>query len=101
DWSSERGAIEQEVARDRSDPAYLVTAAARQAMFAGSLDAQDGLGTRESFDAMSAAQIKQFYQSWYGPDDAALIVAGDLDPQKTIAEARRLFGPIPRRTHPP
>jgi zinc protease len=101
DWSSERGAIEQEVARDRSDPEYVVTAAARAAMFAGTPDANDGLGTKASFDAMTADQLKQFYMKWYGPDDAVIVVVGDLDPQRTIESVRRLFGPIPRRAHPP
>lgn len=101
DWSNERGAIEQEVARDRSDPEYVVTAAARAAMFSGTPDANDGLGTKASFDAMTAAQLKHFYTTWYGPDDAVLVVAGDLDPQRTIGTVRRLFGAIPRRTHPP
>jgi zinc protease len=101
DWANERGAIEQEVARDRSDPEYVVTAAARAAMFAGTPDADDGLGTKASFDAMTADQIKRFYQTWYGPDDAVLVAAGDLDPRATIAQVRRLFSSIPRRMHPP
>jgi zinc protease len=101
DWSNERGAIEQEVARDRSDPEYVVSAAARAAMFAGTPDANDGLGTKASFDAMTAAQLKQFYASWYGPDNAVLVIAGDLDPHRTIDTVRRLFGSITRRAHPP
>jgi zinc protease len=100
DWQNERGAIEQEVARDRSDPEYVVTAAARAAMFAGTADASDGLGTKASFDAMTADQLKTFYQRWYGPDDAVLVAAGDLDPKKTIAIVKQLFSAIPRRTHP-
>ena len=101
DWANERGAIEQEVARDRSDPEYVVTAAARAAMFAGTPDAHDGLGTKESFDAMTAQQLKRFYRTWYGPDDAVLVVAGDVDPRTTVARVGQLFGSIPRRTHPP
>jgi len=101
DWANERGAIEQEVARDRSDPEYVVTAAVRAAMFAGTPDADDGLGTKASFDAMTADQIKRFYTTWYGPDDAVLVVAGDIDPNATIDVVRRLFGAIPRRAHPP
>ncbi len=99
-WASERGAIEQEVSRDRSDPRYVIAAAARSTLFAGTPDADDGLGTKASFDAMTAAQLKQFYDTWYGPDDAVLVAVGDLDPNATLALARKLFSPIPRRTHP-
>lgn len=99
-WAQERGAIEQEVSRDRSDPQYLVTAAVRAAMLRGTPYAGDGLGTRESFDAMTAAQLKAFYDAWYSPDDAVVVAAGDLDPAKTIALMERRFGSIPNRTHP-
>lgn len=100
DWASERGAIEQEVARDRSNPDYLITAAVRAAMFGGFADSSDGLGTIASFDAMTGAALKSFYQTWYGPENAVLVAVGDLDPTKTIEDVRRLFESIPQRALP-
>jgi zinc protease len=46
EWSEERGAIEQEVAEDLSDPWYRLTQRIKQDMFAGTAYIQDPLGTR-------------------------------------------------------
>ena len=46
-WDKERGAIEQEVARDLSDPDYVFYTRLLASMFAGTPYAHDALGTRD------------------------------------------------------
>ena len=98
EWDQERGAIEQEVSRDLSNPTYKFVARLNAAMFAGTPYAHDPLGTRESFDKTTGAMLGDFYKQWYTPANAILIVAGDVDPNATLAQIRRLFEPIP--SHP-
>lgn len=100
DWDKERGAIEQEVAQDLSNPEYILFTRLRAAMFAGTSYAHDGLGTKPSFDKTTAAMLKSFHDKWYAPNNAILVVAGDLDPAATLAKIRKLFGGIPARTLP-
>jgi predicted Zn-dependent peptidase len=54
------------------------------------------IGSMRDLDAASLEDIKQFFRTYYTPDNAVLSIAGDFEP----AEARRLverhFGPIPR-----
>src|ERR1700742_388022 len=50
DWAKERGAIEQEVAADYSNPSYTLYMKLRAAMFAGTPYEHVALGTRPSFD---------------------------------------------------
>src|ERR1700744_3906408 len=50
DWSKERGAIEQEVAADMSNPAYVLYQKLRAQLFAGTPYEHSALGTRPSFD---------------------------------------------------
>jgi zinc protease len=99
-WEHERGAIEQEVARDLSNPEYLFYTDLLTAMFKGTPYAHDALGTRPSFNATTGAMLKSFHQTWYAPNNAILVIAGDVDPAKTIAEVRNLFGGIPAKTLP-
>jgi zinc protease len=99
-WDQERGAIEQEVAQDLSNPEYVMMTKLRAALFDGSVYAHDALGTRESFDATTAEMLKRFHDRWYAPNNAILVVAGDLDPPATLAKIKRLFGPIPALTLP-
>ena len=49
-WKEERGAIEQEVAADLSNPQYVFYTQLLEAMFQGTPYAHDALGTRPSFD---------------------------------------------------
>lgn len=100
-WSEERGAIEQEVSRDLSSPTYKFLVQMDQDMFAGSPYEHDPLGTRESFDKTTGAMLKSFEETWYAPNNAILIITGQVDPEKTIATIKQLYGSIPRRTIPP
>ncbi|HYC08955.1 MAG TPA: pitrilysin family protein [Steroidobacteraceae bacterium] len=101
EWSQERGAIEQEVAQDLSEPAYRLYEKLRARMFAGTPYAHDALGTRPSFDKTTAAMLKSFHDAWYAPNNAILVIAGDIDPPTTLDEVRRLFGDIPAKKLPP
>ncbi|MBW4050662.1 MAG: insulinase family protein [Proteobacteria bacterium] len=99
-WKQERGAIEQEVAQDFSDPDYVLYEKMRAQMFAGTPYAHDALGTRPSFNATTAAMLHRFYDTWYAPNNAILVIAGDVDPQSTLLEVKRLFGGIPAKKLP-
>ena len=100
DWDTERGAIEQEVAQDLSNPDYALYEKLRTIMFAGSQYEHDALGTRPSFDRTTAAMLKSFHDAWYAPNNAILIVVGDLDPQATLTKIKTLFGPLKPKTLP-
>lgn len=99
-WNKERGAIEQEVAQDISNPQYLFYTKLLQAMFHGTPYEHDALGTRPSFEKTTGAMLREFYDKWYAPNNAIMVIAGDVDPQKTLAEVKSLFGDIPRKKLP-
>jgi zinc protease len=101
DWKQERGAIEQEVAQDLSNPSYILYSKVRTAMFAGTPYAYDALGTRPSFEKTTAAMLKKFHDTWYAPNNAILVVVGDVDPKATLLEVKQLFGTIKPKKLPP
>jgi zinc protease len=101
EWKNERGAIEQEVAQDMSEPSYVLYEKLRARMFAGTPYAHDALGTRPSFDKTTAAMLKSFHDTWYAPNNAILVIAGNVDPPGTLIEVRQLFGDIGAKKLPP
>ncbi|HEU4623223.1 MAG TPA: pitrilysin family protein [Steroidobacteraceae bacterium] len=101
DWDTERGAIEQEVAQDLSEPDYVLYSKLREAMFAGTPYAHDALGTRQSFEKTTAAMLKRFHDAWYAPNNALIVIAGDVDPKTTLQSIERLFGDIKAKRLPP
>ncbi len=100
-WDKERGAIEQEVASDLSNPEYKFIDRLNTEMFAGTPYAHDPLGTKASFDKTTGPMLKDFYDKWYSPSNVVLIVAGDVDPVATMAKIRALYGSIPSHPVPP
>jgi len=96
DWLEERGAIEQEVTRNNSDASYRLGVKILHHVMAGTHYANDGLGTLQSFGKqIGSPQLRAFYGTWYHPNNALYVIAGDIDPQVAIASVRRSFGAMP------
>ena len=94
-WDKERGAIEQEVAQDLSNPEYVFYMQLLAAMFKGSPYEHTGLGTRPSFDKTTDADLRKFHHTWYVPNNAILIIVGDVQPESALEQVEKIFGGIP------
>lgn len=100
-WQQERGAIEQEVAQDLSSPQYVFYSRLLAEMFAGTVYEHDALGTRESFDRTTGTMLRKFHEAWYAPNNAILVIVGNVDPGRTLGLVKRVFEAIPARLVPP
>ena len=58
------------------------------------------VGWMSDLEAMTPDDARAFYQRWYVPANAALVVAGDVDVAKVRALAERYYGRIPARAVP-
>ncbi len=99
-WDQERGAIEQEVAQDLSNPTYVFYTKLLERMFAGTPYSHDPLGTRPSFDKTTGAMLREFHTAWYVPNNAILVISGDVDPEKALGEVKMFFEAIPSQPLP-
>jgi zinc protease len=99
-WKNERGAIEQEVARDLSNPQYVFFTKILKALYKGTPYEHDALGTRPSFDKTTGAMLKKFHDTWYAPNNAVFVIVGKVDPQATLEKVKTLFGNIPGKKLP-
>jgi len=100
EWAQEKGAIEQEVARDLSNPTYKFLTRVNEDLFSGTVYSHDALGTKDSFDATTGTMLKTFYRDWYAPNNAILVIAGDVDPSAVLAKVKELYGKIEKRSVP-
>jgi zinc protease len=94
-WDKERGAIEQEVAQDLSNPEYVFYTQLLTAMFKGSPYDHDALGTRPSFDKTTDADLRKFHNAWYVPNNAILVIVGDVEPRAALEQAKQIFENLP------
>src|SRR3569833_893796 len=99
-WKQERGAIQQEVSRDLSNPIYAFITRLNHDLFRGTPYETDPLGTTESFDKTTGAMLKEYYKKWYAPNNAILVISGDVDPEATLAKVREYYGKIGRHDVP-
>ncbi len=54
------------------------------------------IGDISDVQAASAADVRQFFRTWYGPQNASLAIVGDFDPAVVKQLVQKYFGPIPR-----
>ena len=100
EWEHERGAIEQEVQRDLSNPTYKFISRLNEDMFTGSPYAHDPLGTKASFDQTTGKMLEDFYKQWYTPSNAILVIVGDIDSTAVMAKVKQLYEPVPSHALP-
>ena len=59
------------------------------------------IGWMDDLENMSAQDARDWYARWYVPNNATLVVAGDVKADEVIALAQKHFGGLPARTLPP
>ncbi|WP_147465815.1 M16 family metallopeptidase, partial [Pseudomonas syringae] len=59
------------------------------------------IGWMADLERMKVEELRHWYESWYAPNNATLVVVGDVQPDDVKALAERFFGSIPRRDVPP
>ncbi|NWG71956.1 MAG: insulinase family protein [Parvularculaceae bacterium] len=57
-------------------------------------NAHNFYGDLEDLDAATLADVAKFFDDFYAPNNAVLVVAGDVDPKETMAWVRSYFGGI-------
>ncbi|HEY6462938.1 MAG TPA: pitrilysin family protein, partial [Polyangiaceae bacterium] len=58
------------------------------------------IGSPADLQAASVADVKQFFDTWYDPANASMVVAGDFDPRAARDLVERWFGTIPTHGKP-
>jgi zinc protease len=58
------------------------------------------IGWMSDLQNMTVEDAREFYQRWYAPNNAVLVVVGDVEPREVIALAQKHFGDIKSRPLP-
>ncbi|MHB1084091.1 MAG: M16 family metallopeptidase [Thiobacillus sp.] len=58
------------------------------------------IGWMDDLQNMTGQDARDWYARWYAPNNATLVVAGDVKADEVIALARQYFGPLPARALP-
>ena len=82
---------------NENSPAYLLMEGVRSKLYPDHPYSQSGIGTEAEIGKLDRAKALAFYQRYYGPGNAVLLVAGDVEEGEVRALAEKTFGSIPRR----
>jgi zinc protease len=58
------------------------------------------IGWMDDLENMRVDDARAFYERWYAPNNATLVIVGDVAPEEVFKLARQHFGSIPRKTLP-
>jgi zinc protease len=58
------------------------------------------IGWRSDIEGVSTGRLKEFYDTFYHPDNATAMVIGDFEETEALARIAKHFGAIPRAGHP-
>ena len=86
--------------RTEDSPRALMHEAMAATVFVASPYRRPIVGWMNDLDAMTAADVREFYQRWYVPANAAVVVAGDVDIDQVRQWAEKYYGPIAQRAVP-
>ncbi|HEY0510342.1 MAG TPA: pitrilysin family protein [Thermoanaerobaculia bacterium] len=97
--ASERQVILEEIAMYDSEPWDALEMAVHARLFGPHPYGRQVLGTREELLATGAAELRDFHRRFYRPDNAILVLAGDID-DAALAAVERTLGAIPPGAEP-
>jgi len=100
DWALEKGAVLSELDGDFSQPLFQLTQGVREAAYPGSPYALNALGHRADVVKSTAADLRAYYDTYYAPNNATLVVTGDVKAADVFAFAQTFFGSIPSKVIP-
>ncbi len=58
------------------------------------------IGTHEDLEAATLGDVREFFERWYGPENAVLAIAGDIDAARTRKLVEKWFAGIPGKARP-
>ncbi len=94
--------MEERRMRTEDKPTALTYEQFKAAAFVSSPYHNPIIGWMADLKSLTVADLKDWYARWYAPDNATLVVVGDVDPQAVLALAKRHYGPLePSGVKPP
>jgi zinc protease len=95
DVATERQVIlEERAQRTDSDPGSLLSEQMRAAQFMNHPYAIPVIGWRHEMADLSREDALEYYERFYAPNNATLVIAGDVEPEAVRALAEKHYGPL-------
>jgi zinc protease len=92
----QRGVVQNEKRQGENEPYSLSEELITKAVFPASHPySHTVIGSMEDLSAASLDDVKEWFKAYYGPANAVVVIAGDIDAKTAVAKVEKYFGSIP------
>lgn len=96
----ERSNVLSEFDMNNGDPHFALSVAMVGTAYHSHPYGHETIGYREDIEKYSAAKLETFYRAYYRPDNAVMMVVGDVDRETALAAVKKHFGAITKPDEP-
>ena len=92
----QRGVVQNEKRQGDNEPYAMIWERLLKQVFPpGHPYSWETIGSMEDLEAASLKDMQEWFRTYYGPNNAVLVVAGDVEPQDVLEKVEYWFGEIP------
>jgi zinc protease len=101
EFERERQVVIGEIDRNESNPFFYLNQEMTNRMFSKYTSRKNPLGNRQTVATATTAMMRLIQSRYYVPNNSALVVTGDVNPEEIFKMAQDLYGDWPRREKDP
>jgi zinc protease len=100
DRQSEMTVVRNEFERGKNDPNSLLFEDLAATAYQALPYHHQTIGWRSDIENVSIDKLREFYDTFYWPNNSTVVVVGDFDPAQTLAWIKKGYGVYPKSPHP-
>ncbi|XWK86115.1 MAG: pitrilysin family protein [Phormidium sp.] len=97
DLEREKRVVISELQGYENSPEFRLYRSVAKAAFPNNMYGLPVGGTKADVEKFTPEQVRYYYETFYSPDNAILLIVGDFQTEPTLQTVKELFGNIPRR----
>ena len=101
EFESERSVIIAELQGNQNNPAYLLGVDVAAEAFRIHPYGWPTIGRLSDLETMSRDDLYNHYRNYYCPNNATLVIVGDIEPNEALSSVQQYFGSVERGNRPP
>ncbi|AFZ57547.1 insulinase family protein [Anabaena cylindrica FACHB-243] len=98
---SEKRVVISELQGYENSPKYRLKRAVMKSVFPNHAYGLATGGTKADVEKLTVEQLREYYQQFYNPDTAILVIVGDFPTAPTLEVVKSIFGKIPQSQKSP
>lgn len=101
EFGREKEVVIGEIDRNESNPFFYLSQEMNQRMFFKYPSRKNPLGNRQTVGGATTEMMRLIQQRYYVPNNSALVLTGDVNPQEVLKMAQEFYGDWPKREKDP